>query len=119
MSTVENGDELQAHVGEADEVKVVVPVVRECWTGSLMTRRPLDMRSGSLSALRISFLARRSRRLPEKLTSVWRFVMLLPRFPPTRSSLPCGPGKSRGWSSQLRLTVLRNEKWKACRSDSS
>jgi hypothetical protein len=30
VSTVENGDEeLQAHVGEADEVKVVVPVVRQ------------------------------------------------------------------------------------------
>jgi hypothetical protein len=30
VSTVEHGDEeLQAHVGEADEVKVVVPVVRQ------------------------------------------------------------------------------------------
>ncbi len=30
MSTVENGDdELKAHVGEADEVKVVVPVVKQ------------------------------------------------------------------------------------------
>ena len=29
VSTVENGDELQAHVGEADEVKVVVPVVKQ------------------------------------------------------------------------------------------
>jgi hypothetical protein len=30
VSTVEHGDDvLQAHVGEADEVKVVVPVVRQ------------------------------------------------------------------------------------------
>jgi NADPH-dependent ferric siderophore reductase len=29
VSTVENGDELQAHVGDADEVKVVVPVVKQ------------------------------------------------------------------------------------------
>ena len=30
VSTVEHGDdELQAHVGEADEIKVVVPVVRQ------------------------------------------------------------------------------------------
>jgi hypothetical protein len=68
VSTVEHGDDvLQAHVGEADEVKVVMPVVRQvCWTGSRMTKGRLATPSGSLRAQRISFPARRSRRLPGK-----------------------------------------------------
>ena len=111
VSTVEHGhDVLQAHVGDADEIKVVVPVVhRERWTGSQMTTKRLGMRSGSLSARPISFLARRSRRLPGKQTSVWRFAMLWQRFPPMRSSLQCDPVTRKGWSSRSRLTVLRNE----------
>ena len=102
---------LQAHVGEADEIKVVVPVVRQ---GALDWLANDDKAFGH--AERVAgrtanqlFLARRSRRLPGKQTSVWRFAMLWQRFPPMRSSLRCAPVTRKGWSSRSRLTVLRNE----------
>ncbi len=54
VSTVEHGDDvLRAHVGEADEVKVVVPVVRQGafdWLAN--DKRPLGMPSGLLSVRR-------------------------------------------------------------------
>ena len=98
VSTVEHGnDVLQAHVGEADEIKVVVPVSdRERWTGSQMTTKRLGMRSGSLNARPISSLARRSRRLPGKQTSVWRFAMLWQRFRPTSILVAVRPSDEEG-----------------------
>ena len=109
MSTVEHGDdELQAHVGEADEVKVVVPVVRQ----GVLDWLANDERAFG-HAERVA--ARTADHLPGE--TVETVAGEAQPFRPMRSSLPCVPVTRKAWSSRPRLTVLRNEKWKACRSD--
>jgi hypothetical protein len=121
VSTVEHGDdELREHVGEADEIKVVVPVVRqECWTGSPTMKKPLGVPNKWRSARLSGFLARRWKPLQGNQMSGCRFGMLSQPFRRTRSSLRCDLLIRRVRSNQSRQTLRRSERWKACRFASS
>ena len=118
VSTVEHGDDvLQAHVGDADEIKVVVPVVRQGALDWLANdEKRLGMRNESPSARPPYFPAKPGRRSPGSPTSISRSAMRSPRSRPMRSSLRFAPATRKGLSSRSRPTAPRNEQGGRARS---
>jgi hypothetical protein len=121
VSTVEHGEDvLHAHVGAADEIKVVVPVVRQ---------GALDWLANDQKAFghaeRVA--ERTAQELPgETVEAVAGEADVglavrdaLATFRPTRSSSRSARGTRRGSSSRSRRTVPRSDRSRECPSATS